>query len=756
MFIKINKVKKIGVYNDFSWNQDQICNFSKFNLIYGHNYSGKTTLSRIFRCIELQKLHNIEIDATFELEDIDKDSSDFLKVNKHKVKVFNSDFVKENLKWDADNNSINPIFILGEQSIELRRELSEKESKLLDLQTEILRKEKDLNDKRKKIDTSITHKAREIGSTLNIRTFNKIHFTPILLSLKENYNDEILEHTDFIKLQSQALADEQKAIIPDIKVDLVDINPIKINVNEILKREISYELSTTNIISDPELNAWIEEGKRLHEEKTICGFCSGPLPIALLSSIKNHMSIEFKRLQQDIKNQIEELENLSVELNNDYNEYAFYSNLREDYLGIKGETEKGINTYNEYFKYIIEKLESKKSQPFDQLDEIDTVVDTSKINSYIIDLQNVINKNNKQTIDFNNNKLLAIEKIKKHYIAEYILVEEYFNTVNNIDILSDSITSAREDIQSYELEIDEIKTKLFESVKGASQVNTYLKKYFAKDDINIQVDTNNNYVLKRAEKIAKNLSEGEKTAIAFCYFIASLESNGNSIIDTVVYIDDPISSLDSNHLFNTFSFIRDKFYTFVKDAPKLEKHICNCKQLFISTHNFELLNLIKQWFTKMDKSSFSMYIIERNREESKLKTIPNSLLKHKSDYTYLFSIIHAFHSNPSDDFDNLYSLPNIIRRFLESYSSFKFLSTIGVDENLHLLIDEPVTRGKVSKFINYHSHSLSTNNLLVFSDLSECISIVDAVIRAVRINDEKHYVALCLAINAKPNDYYVD
>ena len=51
MITKISKLKDFGVFSDFTWD-GSIPNFNKFNLIYGWNRSGKTTISRLFESCE--------------------------------------------------------------------------------------------------------------------------------------------------------------------------------------------------------------------------------------------------------------------------------------------------------------------------------------------------------------------------------------------------------------------------------------------------------------------------------------------------------------------------------------------------------------------------------------------------------------------------------------------------------------------------------------------------------------------------------
>lgn len=63
--------------------------------------------------------------------------------------------------------------------------------------------------------------------------------------------------------------------------------------------------------------------------------------------------------------------------------------------------------------------------------------------------------------------------------------------------------------------------------------------------------------------------------------------------DTIVYIDDPISSLDANHIFQVTAAIREFFFHQVQANGNFE-WTTQCKQLFVSTHNFEFLHLLRE------------------------------------------------------------------------------------------------------------------------------------------------------------------
>ena len=54
-FTRLSRLKDHGIYRDLSWPHD-LQDFGRYNLIYGWNGTGKTTLSRLFRALELREV----------------------------------------------------------------------------------------------------------------------------------------------------------------------------------------------------------------------------------------------------------------------------------------------------------------------------------------------------------------------------------------------------------------------------------------------------------------------------------------------------------------------------------------------------------------------------------------------------------------------------------------------------------------------------------------------------------------------------
>ena len=129
--------------------------------------------------------------------------------------------------------------------------------------------------------------------------------------------------------------------------------------------------------------------------------------------------------------------------------------------------------------------------------------------------------------------------------------------------------------------------------------------------------------------MAKYLSEGECRLIAFCYFMAKLDDINTKNTKPVIWIDDPISSLDENHIFSIYSLIKTK----ILDTPD------TCSQLFISTHNLRFLGLLKHIYDRKDKKIAS-FIVRRKLDGSILKELPKYLEKNITEYVYAFKQIY--------------------------------------------------------------------------------------------------------------------
>ena len=117
---RITKLKHPGTLHNFTW-PENLPNFGRYNLIYGWNGSGKTTISRLFRALEMRTAPaNCAVEISIYGKGID--GSAFPQTTLP-VRVFNRDFVSANVTQTADGD-VPPILVLGEDSVEKQTQVA--------------------------------------------------------------------------------------------------------------------------------------------------------------------------------------------------------------------------------------------------------------------------------------------------------------------------------------------------------------------------------------------------------------------------------------------------------------------------------------------------------------------------------------------------------------------------------------------------------------------------------------------------------
>ena len=253
------------------------------------------------------------------------------------------------------------------------------------------------------------------------------------------------------------------------------------------------------------------------------------------------------------------------------------------------------------------------------------------------------------------------------------------------------------------------------------------------------------YYIKRTStgKLATSLSQGEKSAVALVYFLSKMGEDGFELKDGVVVIDDPVSSLDSNYIFQAFGFI------------KAEMKMVG--QLFIFTHNFEFFKNVKHWFkeyNKKEEKKAGFFMIENFFEErrfAKISLLDKLLEVYDSEYQYLFSVLYDFGYSNHDGLKKIYPIPNVARKFMETFLSFKFPSVTNFDKKFSKAKQEVAPREeldvamieRIKRFVNAHSHAdIDTMTTWNIAQWSEGRDVVKDCLNLVKRLDSVHYEGL--------------
>lgn len=68
MIKRISKLNQFGIFRNFAWDSAEVDDFGRYNLLYGWNYSGKTTLSRVFSALQAPDKPLADPGGTFEVQ----------------------------------------------------------------------------------------------------------------------------------------------------------------------------------------------------------------------------------------------------------------------------------------------------------------------------------------------------------------------------------------------------------------------------------------------------------------------------------------------------------------------------------------------------------------------------------------------------------------------------------------------------------------------------------------------------------------
>lgn len=133
MIRKIKSIGNLGVFKGFEWDAEvhgeggKAITFHDINIIYGRNYSGKTTLSRIIRSLETgmlsDKFENPSFSVT--LDDNSHVTQAVLKNHTKTIRVFNEDFIRDNLRFITNpDENIESFAILGDDNNKIEQEIA--------------------------------------------------------------------------------------------------------------------------------------------------------------------------------------------------------------------------------------------------------------------------------------------------------------------------------------------------------------------------------------------------------------------------------------------------------------------------------------------------------------------------------------------------------------------------------------------------------------------------------------------------------
>lgn len=780
MIKKIGTIKHFAVFENYDWDLSSTdkngrpLKFEKINILYGRNYSGKTTLSRIFRSLETGQLPENYDDPQYELidENGNKIDQNNLADFSSPVRVFNEDFIKSNLKFLIDpTGEIAPFAILGntngtlvDEIKELTKEIGSSEepktglhkavddaNNALDSANQALSEaESDLKSKLSKKATD-----KSIGIKYKSDRFGDVNYTiaKIRSDIETIYQNEYQgPSTADIANCEAILRDTVHEPITNIRFQH-QYSTYKDEAVSLLEKEIGTSNKIQRLIHDTALNLWVKRGVEIADNASICPFCGNPITDEFWSELHAHFDEESRKLENDIGGLIEQIRK---EINKGaINDASIKLQLYSEYIGkyevAKKLLDEKLSEYYNALQELIDQLEKRLANISHPVEFLSDKNCDNDIEEALDRLNLVLNENNSYAGELKNKQTSAKTVLRLKEVEDfcntidYRAVSEKIEKLKSIrDAAESKLNDVKDDLSNKQEALDGKKRLLNDEELGAKHVNEYLNDFFGHHFVTLEAHKDNDdakqikFCIMRNGKPAYNLSEGECSLISFCYFMAKLDDVATSGQKPIIWIDDPISSLDSNHIYFIFSLI----------VSKIAKTGC-FSQLFISTHNLDFLkylNRLKSYHLdkngKQVADSKAYFLIERIGNHSSIQALPQYLKSNATEYNYLFSQIYKVSqcvAVTDDNYDILYSFGNSARKFLEMYLYFKYPTDEELLPKLKRFFEpEGVPPILINRLVNEDSHGPTPENSLRAGIDPETIPVAKKILQLLQKDSEQY------------------
>ncbi|MFP6078023.1 AAA family ATPase [Helicobacter pylori] len=730
---KIN-IKKIKSFKAFcGLDAIEMGEFEHYNIIFGNNGCGKTSLTRAFELLisknkHIEKYRTISADKSPSIEFECKDESYTIEPNSDigvpfKVEIYNSDFLHNNtplnsefgLKKLDDGTIILEGSVLGEETKEINqlkdfREKVEKRQKKIkdenDIENTLIAKQKSeikkYDKEIEKIRKKMTSKTIQIAlDEIGINNFYKVskdkfkYQEDILKDLEKDFNEFNEAMKKFDGLKETKLPKDDQTIKDKLKfLFSFDIDKEAGKVSEKIKEHISKVG-----------REFIEKGIKLQKEMpdNACPFCTQKIPHEIIQEYTSYFNESVETFNQYSLEMSGTLKNILNQWNikeilQSFEKFEPF--MKKDFSKNKESLEKAL----EQIKVLLEKLQKE----VDKKEGAKNKEEFQKIDKKLLEIQENIQKHVNETRKILNEKKKQKEKLEKL----------------KTDLKEARIKKAKHDSYDWQKIKKEAEIKLSVLNRGYERLNCLLEKIDNKlKRLNEQkrpdIEIINNYLkvlnlpkysLNKDYRIVLNsdalensearmiLSDGEKTTLAFAYFLARLKSfyKKENLKNLVVVIDDPISSLDEQRIYNTSNIVAKINQELVGEALEKDEEA----QVFVLTHNHTFMARL----INMVGKNARYFQLERHQNQLKIVCKNKVVGYFDTFYLLLFKEVYVFAKKEKvqDNFNEAINYGNKVRVLLESFLKINFI-------NSFLGANNVFEEGKIKKLIETANREVELN-----------------------------------------------
>lgn len=701
MITKILRVKNFGVFKDFAWKKD-LESFKKKNIFYAYNGGGKTTLSNIFRMFSAlespdQKTELFDELRTNEESELEIEVDDKKKQFKPdssaaNIYVFNCDFVTEHV-YEGTTSKLKKF------SGKVKSNLKDKE--INDLEKQIADKELELskaNSEIEKLEERFGAIKSQVSSDFGKKIANKrltgldIDSLPVSTKSADELNKEIDATVSQYHLSLQL--DQLRADLDTLRtlqLESIDISVgvveelLSLNVSatssDRLKRQIS------NFKQHPEeevshgVESWFRKAKVLlqletREHPAHCPLCASNIALSidlLLAEYNAYFNQEYEVFVNSLSQAIQHVPDLvnRVSANN-----GKISTLQQLLTRYTSSAQPGLANFDSSpltnSLLVLQNLYERKKADvgLDLRSQFDVNAFDATLKDYHSWLKSCEQAKQQLKVELEMQKLdpkvleARVKELHKQLayvlfnddgkntgqVQKYMLLKKTIETTTNlVGSLNTNLIKARARLKNEAMHVNRFLQEL-----GIHHFTIDVHETKPSENIEIIYETG-----ARKTRFKHSISDGEKTALSFAYFLSKikyevLDNEDVKLQETIILLDDPVSSLDENRLYST--------------AWIINSCLGNAKQLFVLSHNLVFLKFMGNVIGHKDRMD---YFLNNHKGELVLEKLPYGLSNYTTIYFQKLDDIIQFNDGKLDYREARNFIPNNIRIVLESFLSFK-------------------------------------------------------------------------------------
>lgn len=661
---------------------------SRLNLLYGRNGSGKSTIAK---CIK--RLGEADDGSDYRAETNPSLTESQLK----SVFVFDEDFVSENLKMENENG-LTSIVMIGEQVglDEKLNDLQKQQEEFTTKQVQMSNELKAYSDDKDTVSpqwqkNEIIKKLKADGGWSDID--KQIRGNQIKTSVNDDIFKELLNLKDTKSLEDlQKEFDEKIQTLRHIqrsgsKLDAIPNNVLIQDIEKVKSllekhvREPYLSESDKKIIElvQSENGSYLEHVHPVFdkEEVEVCPLCLRPMNSYDKQKLFAKIEGFFNKESESYKKEINQI----VDYLRQWNTLEL-SSLVQDIIGteIMGQIRQQEDKVKKLYQLLLTAFEKKRgniygTSLFFKWRELE--IEQNLYSSLIDKANESIKKYNSEVEHINRlrrtliglNKQINAKKLKPDFEQYCKKMEKKLACRESAEAVNRQIEALRRDISSIEAQMKQVNIAL-------DFINEALSYIFFHKKRMVLNNADGKYVLKSNDRDVKpkDVSTGERNAIALCYFFAKIFENhkkDNRYTDeNLVVLDDPVTSFDKDNKVGIMSFLRWQVDALYHGNEKTK--------LLIMSHDLSsVFQLQKVYNDVAEKKFMVLELVDKQVVERGI------FQKNRNEYKKIMDEVFDIANKSNGDY---MSIGNKMRRMEEAYSSFicnkKFETLLHDDEFL--------------------------------------------------------------------------